>query len=164
MIDDCSAEFLRLYLYTWQQDGLSPMLKRWPDVPDSDFQQPTIIPLHILKFAQKIQYRLVQIGQYLQLVKRIHQLKIEKKRAPNTRSLRGQRVDSLASVLLLKELYHDWDLIDEKLQAERRLRFRRENREARKWLLAASRLSFGVLMICGKQLEKQLYGSILSLY
>ena len=42
------------------------------------FSPVTIIPLHVLRYAEEIQYRLVQIGQYLQLVKRIHQLKIER--------------------------------------------------------------------------------------
>ncbi|KAL4744732.1 uncharacterized protein BDW70DRAFT_164826 [Aspergillus foveolatus] len=157
LIDDRSTEFLQLYFHNWQQDGLFSTLKSWSDVRNGEpLQQPTVIPLHILRFAQEIQFRLVQIGQYLQLVKRMHQLKIERKKAPNARLQKGQRVDSLASILLLKELYQDWDTVDEKLQADRRLRFRKQNREARKWLLAASRLSFGFLVICGKTLENQL--------
>lgn len=80
----------------------------------------------------------------------MHQLKIKRKKAPNTRPQKGQRVDLLAPVLLLRELYQDWDSIDKKLQADRRLQFRKQNWEPRKWLLAASQLSFGVLITCGE--------------
>ncbi|KAL4781058.1 hypothetical protein BJX76DRAFT_336308 [Aspergillus varians] len=155
MVDERSPDLLQVYLHGWQQSGLFLTLQPWVD--DEIHQQTAIIPLHILRFAQDIQYRFAQIRQYLQFIRTIHLLKIERKRAPNARPRTGERVDSLASILLLKELYHDWDTTSERVQADRRLRLRKDNRDARKWLLAASRLSFGVLMLCGKPLEKQMF-------
>jgi hypothetical protein len=155
LIDHRAPDFVQHYLPSWQQHGIFSTLRSCLD--EETLQQPTTIPLHILRFAQETQYRLVQISQYLQLVRRIHLLKIERKKALNPHWQKGQRVDSLASTILMREIHHDWDTLDDKLQAEMRLRFRRENREARKWLLAASRLSFGVLIISGRTLEKRLY-------
>ncbi|KAF5861168.1 hypothetical protein ETB97_000542 [Aspergillus alliaceus] len=106
--------------------------------------------------AQDVYSRLFQIIQYLQVIRRMHLLKLEKKRGQRISQRPRQRVDGLAISLTLAEIYKDWDTVGEPSRSARKQRFRKENRLARRWLLVAARLSFGVLLICSKQLEREI--------
>jgi hypothetical protein len=102
-IDNRSADFLQLFLHSWQRDGLFSTLKSRPVDQNSEaLQQPAITPLHISRFAQETQYRLSLVEQYLQLVKRIRRLNKERKRAPNAQLKRGERVNYLGAILVLQ--------------------------------------------------------------
>ncbi|KAE8397425.1 hypothetical protein BDV37DRAFT_265623 [Aspergillus pseudonomiae] len=86
----------------------------------------------------------------------MHLLKLEKKRGQRISQRPRQRVDGLAISLTLAEIYKDWDTVGEQSRSARKQRFRKENRLARRWLLVTARLSFGVLLICSKQLEREM--------
>ena len=92
-----------------------------------------------------------------------HLLKIQKSRGQRV-SQRGQRVATLAVEIILSEMYSNWECIDESLWNECRQKFSQQNWQARRWLVLASRLSFGALLICGSKLEQKMYGMPWSLF
>ncbi|PYI13433.1 hypothetical protein BO99DRAFT_295953, partial [Aspergillus violaceofuscus CBS 115571] len=64
--------------------------------------------------------------------------------------------DSLAMESLLSNIYMDWDELDGLSQSALKQKLRKANKQARRWLLIASRLSFGVLLIGSRLFERQM--------
>ncbi|GFF89639.1 hypothetical protein IFM61392_09741 [Aspergillus lentulus] len=56
----------------------------------------------------------------------------------------------------MRRIYADWDDVKSEVRCNRRRQYLKENRHAKRWLLAASKLSFGVLLVAGKRLESHL--------
>ncbi|KAF4182509.1 hypothetical protein CNMCM8694_000245 [Aspergillus lentulus] len=56
----------------------------------------------------------------------------------------------------MRRIYADWDDVKSEVRCSRRRQYLKENRHAKRWLLAASKLSFGVLLVAGKRLESHL--------
>lgn len=157
LIDDNAPGFVGLFLYSWQKYGLSFQTQSGSVIEnDLCLRYHTLFPLDLLNMAQRARLRLTQITQYLHMVRRFHLLKIQRLRGERV-SQRGRSITALATDLILSEMYNDWERVDESLRSERRRKFGQENRQARRWLIAASRLSYGALLICGKQLEQKLY-------
>lgn len=164
LIDDNAPGFIGLFLSNWQKYGLFFETKPGSVIEnDLCFRHNKLIPLDLLDMAQRVRLRLTQIIQYLHMIRRFHLLKIQKlKRQIVTQ--KGMCATTLAAELILSEMYSDWEHINENLRSERRQRFGQDNRQARRWLIAASRLSFGVLLICGNQLEQKMYSIPSSLF
>ena len=157
LIDDNAPGFVGLFLLNWQKYGLSFQTQSGSVIEnDLCLRYHTLLPLDLLTMAQRARLRLTQISHYLHMVRRFHLLKIQKLKDKSV-SKRGRSISALAAELILSEIYNDWESIDESLQSERKRKFGQENRQARRWLIAASRLSYGALLICGKQLEQKLY-------
>ena len=164
LIDDNAPGFVSLFLLNWQKYGLSFQTPSGSVIEnDLCLRYHTLLPLDLLNMAQRIRLRINQIIQYLHMVRRFHILKIQKSRGQRV-SQRGKRVAALAAEIILSEMYSDWECIDEGLQSERRQKFSQQNRQARRWLVLASRLSFGALLICGCKLEQKMYGMPPSLF
>ena len=164
LIDDNAPGFVGLFLLNWQKYGLSFQTQSGSVIEnDLCLRHHTLLPLDLLNMAQRIRLRINQIIQYLHMVRRFHILKIQKSRGQRV-SQRGKRVAALAAEIILSEMYSDWECIDEGLQSERRQKFSQQNRQARRWLVLASRLSFGALLICGSKLEQKMYDMPPSLF
>ncbi|KAE8308580.1 hypothetical protein RU639_013147 [Aspergillus parasiticus] len=157
LIDSRAPGFLRISLPSWENYGLfsnSPLPYGSEGKPRNEYD--TLYPLAHLRMAQEVYLRLFQIVQYLHVIRRMHLLKLERVRGQRISQKRGQRVDGLAINLTLAEMYSDWETVEEELRSVRKLQFRKENRLARRWLLVATRLSFGALLICSKKLEREI--------
>lgn len=164
IINDNAPGFIGIFLSNWQKCGLSFETQSGSVIEnDLCLRSHKLLPLDLLNMAQRVRLRLTQIIQYLHMVRRFHLLKIQKLRGQRG-SQKGRRVTALAAELFLSETYSDWEHIAEGSRSERRRRFGQENRQARRWLIAASRLSFGALLICGNQLEQKMYGMPSSLF
>lgn len=160
LIDENAPAFTRLFLAGWQHHGLLFQTQSGFVIENDHpyLQCHLLLPLDLLHMAQKVRLRLTQITQYLHVSRRFHLLKINKLRGQGSLQ-RGKRVATVAAEAVLKDMYGDWELIDEEVRSERRQKFRQENRQARRWLIAASRLSFGALLVCGSQLAQKMYAS-----
>ncbi|KAB8069694.1 hypothetical protein BDV29DRAFT_194673 [Aspergillus leporis] len=157
LIDSRAPGFIRIFLPYWEKDDpFSTTRGAYASTGSPTDECGTLFPLALLHMAQEVYSRLFQIIQYLQVIRRMHLLKLEKKRGQRISQRPRQRVDGLAMSLTLAEIYKDWDTVGEQAQTARKQRFRKENRLARRWLLVAARLSFGVLLICSKQLEREM--------
>ena len=164
LIDDNAPGFVGLFLLNWQKYGLSFQTQSGSVIEnDLCLRHHTLLPLDLLNMAQRIRLRITQITQYLHMVRRFHLLKIQKLRGQRV-SQKGKRVAALAAEIILSEMYSDWECIDESLRSERRRKFSQQNRQARRWLVLASRLSFGALLICGSKLEQKMYDMPPSLF
>lgn len=164
IIDDNAPGFIGLFLFNWQKCGLFFKTQSGSVIEnDLHLRSHKLLPFDLLSMAQRVRLRLTQIIQYLHMVRRFHLLKIQKLRGQRG-SQKGRRVTALATELILSETYSDWEHIAEGSWSQRRRRFGQENRQARRWLIAASRLSFGALLICGNQLEQKMYGMPSSLF
>ncbi|PYH98936.1 hypothetical protein BO71DRAFT_280936, partial [Aspergillus ellipticus CBS 707.79] len=64
--------------------------------------------------------------------------------------------DSLAMESLLSNIYVNWDELDGLSQSAHKQKLKKANKQARRWLLIASRLSFGVLLIGSRLFERQI--------
>ncbi|KAF5855247.1 hypothetical protein ETB97_009566 [Aspergillus alliaceus] len=147
LIDSRAPGFLRIFLPSWEKYGSEGK-------PRNEYD--TLYPLAHLHMAQEVYLRLFQIVQYLHVIRRMHLLKLERMRGQRISQKRGQRIDGLAINLTLAEMYSDWETVREESRSARKLRFRKENRLARRWLLVAFRLSFGALLVCSKKLEREI--------
>ena len=164
LIDENAPGFVGLFLLNWQKYGLFFQTQSGSAIEnDLSLRYHTLLPLDLLSMAQRIRLRITQITQYLHMVRRFHLLKIQKLKGQRV-SQRGRRVAALAAEIILSEMYSNWECIDEGLRSERRRKFAQENRKARRWLVVASRLSFGALLICGSKLEQKMYDMPPSLF
>jgi hypothetical protein len=158
LIDSRALGFLRIFLPSWEKYGLfsnTPGPYGSEGKPRNEYD--TLYPLAHLHMAQEVYLRLFQIVQYLHVIRRMHLLKLERMRGQRISQKRGQRVDGLAINLTLAEMYGDWETVEDESRSARKLRFRKENRLARRWLSVATRLSFGALLVCSKKLEREMY-------
>ncbi|KAE8371409.1 hypothetical protein BDV26DRAFT_276125 [Aspergillus bertholletiae] len=101
--------------------------------------------------AQRTSFRLAQVFQYLYFLEWVKNTKAARFRGSNSICSIGQRTESFTVDSIMKILYTDWDTIDNRVRDERRRKYRRENRQAKRWILVASKLSFGVLLVASKQ-------------
>jgi uncharacterized protein involved in copper resistance len=156
LIDVRTTVFLQNFLPGWQDSGLlGHMSHAPPKVKTPKAGNNILVPLEALSMAQEVCLRLTQIVQYLHLVKGIYLLRIDRIRGKQTSNYRGQRLDSLAMESLLSNIYVNWDELDGLSQSAHKQKLKKANKQARRWLLIASRLSFGVLLIGSRLFERQ---------
>lgn len=163
LVHKSSSAFLRLYLPVWQDYGV--FLPATSNIPVRYDTSGTgyYLPISLLNIAQKVESRLAIIIQYLHFLKRLSIVKAAKTQEQGPKYAPGHRASSFVVDYTMKAMHVDWNTIDEREQIERRRRYLRENRQARRWLLVALRLSFGILLIPSKTLERKVYDPIIFL-
>ncbi|PWY96033.1 hypothetical protein BO94DRAFT_581172 [Aspergillus sclerotioniger CBS 115572] len=105
--------------------------------------------------AQKVESRLAQIIQYLHFLKHLSLIKVAKAQDQGPKYAPGHRASSFVVDYFMKTMHVDWDDIDERERTECRRRYLRKNRQARRWILVASKLTFGILLVPSKLLESK---------
>jgi hypothetical protein len=157
LIHHCSASFLQIYLPFWQKHGFIfhgtvGTVVDYDPCPSTD-----VCDLELLAMAQRVRFRLIRLMRYMGFTESIHSESSTKlKNAEQTHSHAQNRIFSVTESTM-RRIYADWDDVKSEVRCNRRRQYLKENRHAKRWLLAASKLSFGVLLVAGKRLESHLY-------
>jgi hypothetical protein len=157
LIHHCSPAFLQIYLPFWQKHGFLFQETLGTVVDYDPCPLMDVCDLQLLAMAQRVRFCLIRLMHYMGFTESMHSENSPKlQNAEQTHAPAQNRKFSVTETSM-RRIYADWDDVKREVRCNRRRQYLKENRHAKRWLLAASKLSFGVILVAGKRLESHLY-------